>query len=149
MTSSPKWLPRGVECWKTVIFDRSLCLKDAQSVPTTPERSFRKHWKRKSEPHKGRTASSTITGTGDYHNAPVCQAYHNPDSELAGPRQANEGRECPYGWRLEGNYPQRPPATTTRQNELAMESRAKAVLPRWVRWSGSKVPAAAGQWICQ
>ena len=32
-----------------------------------------------------------ITGTGDCHTALVCQAYQNPDSELAWLRQANEG----------------------------------------------------------
>ena len=56
--------------------------------------------------------SSMITGTGDYHNAPVCQVYQRPNLGLAGLRQANEGQASHrLGTNNEGNHPQWSSAT--------------------------------------
>ena len=77
----------------------------------------------KKEEYNG-DASSMITGTDDYYNAPVCHAYQRLDSEIAGLQQANELQVSPLAGRRRRNHPQWPPATTTIRKE--MESRAQA-----------------------
>ena len=139
-------------------------------MPTTLERSFRQHWKRKSEPHKGRSGEWQPVRGANFWLSIYRNGERPPRRSLEqatitthrsvrrtitltrswqGSDRRMRDASIPTGWRLEGNYPQRPPATTPRQNELAMESRAEAVLPRLVRWPGSKVLATAAQWICQ
>ena len=84
---------------------------------------------------KGDASLATI-GRSDHHNTPICQANQRPDSELAGLRQADEGRVSPMG-----GGQRRESSPTASCYYIAAEVEAQAVLPSSLaRWSWLSSP---------